>query len=256
MGGRLVTVIIGCAWLGPMNAEKLHERLRRGDTLYGAWSAIPGAISVRALASAGVDYVVIDLQHGGATEGDLPEMTEAIRRAGAMPIGRVRHAHPADIGRALDLGCDGVIVPNVNSAEQARAVAGACRYPPAGYRSAGGIMIGEGDPVCVIMVESRQAVSELAATLEVPGVDGIYVGPRDLSLALGCALDPDDPVLRAELERIWAACAAAGKPVGVHATDGPTARLYRDNGCRLVTVAADAMAVARVAAAELAVARG
>ena len=117
-------------------------------------------------------------------------------------------------------------------------------------------MIGEDDPVCVIMVESRQAVSELAATLEVPGVDGIYVGPRDLSLAFGCELDPADPVLRAELERIWAACAAAGKPVGVHATDGPTARLYRDNGCRLVTVAADSMAIGRVTATELAIARG
>jgi 4-hydroxy-2-oxoheptanedioate aldolase len=239
-----------------MNDEKLRDRLRRGEVAYGAWSAIPGAISVRALAGTGVDYVVIDLQHGGATERDLPEMTEAIRRAGATPLGRVRHAHQADIGRALDLGCDGVIAPNVDSAEQARAVAGACRYPPAGYRSAGGILAGQDEPFCVVMVESKQAIAELEATLALPGVDGIYVGPRDLSLALGCALDPRDPVLRPELERIWAACAAAGKPVGVHASDGATARLYRDNGCRLVTVAADAVAVARGAAGELAVARG
>lgn len=239
-----------------MNAEKLRDRLSRGEVAYGGWSSIPGALSVRALASAGLDYVVIDLQHGGAGERDLAEMTEAIRRAGATPIGRVRHAHPADIGRTLDLGCDGVIVPNVDSAEQARAVAGACRYPPAGYRSAGGVMAGQDEPFCVVMVESKQAVAELEATLALPGIDGVYVGPRDLSLALGCALDPHDPVLRPELERIWAACAAAGKPVGVHASDGATARLYRDNGCRLVTVAADAVAVARGAAGELAAARG
>jgi len=243
-------------WLAiPVTAESLRNRIRRGETVYGGWSVIPGAISVRSLAGAGLDYVVIDLQHGGATERDLPEMTDAIRLAGATPLSRVRHAHPADIGRALDLGCDGVIVPNVDSAEQARAVAGACRYPPDGYRSAGGVMAGDGEALCIVMVESGQAVAEIEATVALPGVDGIYVGPRDLSFSLGCALDPHDPVFRPALERIWAACAAADKPVGVHASDGATARLYRDSGCRLVTVAADALAVTRAAAAELAVVR-
>lgn len=243
-------------WLAmPVPAESLRDRIRRGEIAYGGWSVIPGAISVRSLAGAGLDYVVIDLQHGGATERDLPEMTNAIRLAGATPLSRVRYAHPADIGRALDLGCDGVIVPNVDSAEQARAVAGACRYPPAGYRSAGGVLASPGESLCIVMVESRQAVAEIDATLALPGVDAIYVGPRDLSLSLGCALDPEDPVFRPELERIWSACAAAGKPVGVHALDGATARFYRDNGCRLVTVAVDGPAVARTAAAELAVAQ-
>ena len=83
---------------------------------------------------------MIDLQHGGAAEADLPAMTSAIRLAGAAPVARVRHAHTADIGRALDLGCEGVIVPNVDSAAQARQVAGAVRYPPAGHRSAGGVL--------------------------------------------------------------------------------------------------------------------
>src|SRR5499427_4657852 len=110
------------------------------ETLYGGWSTIPSPLSVRLMAAAGLDYVVVDLQHGGATEHDLPALTTAIRLAGATPVGRVRHAHPADIGRALDLGCEGVIVPNVESAEQAAAVAGACRYPPEGYRSAGGAL--------------------------------------------------------------------------------------------------------------------
>jgi 4-hydroxy-2-oxoheptanedioate aldolase len=243
-------------WLAvPVTAESLRDRLQRGETVYGAWSVIHGAVSAASLASAGIDYVVIDLQHGAAAERDLPELTSAIKLAGATPLSRVRYAHPADIGRVLDLGCDGVIVPNVDSAEQARAVAGACRYPPVGYRSAGGVMAGAGEPLCIIMVESTQALAELEATLTLPGVDGIYVGPRDLSFSLGCALDPRDPVLRPALERIWAACAAAGKPVGVHATDGATARLYRDNGCRLVTVAADAAAIRHTTAAELAIAR-
>jgi 4-hydroxy-2-oxoheptanedioate aldolase len=233
----------------------LRNRLLSGEAAYGAWSTIPDLLSARMLAAAGLDYVVIDLQHGSATEHDLPSMTTAVKHAGATPVGRVRYAHPADIGRALDLGCEAVIVPNVESAAQAARVAGACRYPPVGYRSAGG-SLATADPLCFIMIESTGAIGELSATLAVEGVDGIYVGPRDLSLALGCALDPNDPVLRKELERIWAACAAAGKPVGVHATDGNTGRLYRENGCQLITVTADNVAVARTAASELAVARG
>ena len=239
-----------------MNHDVLGDRLRRGDVVFGAWSVLPGAVSARVLAVPGLDYVVIDLQHGGATEHDLPAMTAAISLAGVTPLARVRHAHPADIGRALDLGCQGVIVPNVESADQAAAVAGACRYPPDGYRSAGGVLAGSGTPLCIVMVESRNAVADIDATLAIAGVDGIYVGPRDLSLSLGCSLDPHDPVLRRELERIWAACAAAGKPVGVHAADGATARLYRDSGCRIITVAADAVALGRAAAAELAAAVG
>ncbi len=238
-----------------MPSESFRDRLRGSEPLFGGWITIGDMLAARAMAAAGLDYVVIDLQHGGATERDLPAMTTATRAGGAVPVGRVRHAHTADIGRALDLGCAGVIVPNVESAEQAAAVAGACHYPPAGYRSGGGVLAGPDEPFCVIMVESRGAMAELEQTLAVPGVDGIYVGPRDLSYSLGCALDPGDPVLRQALERIWAACAAAGKPVGVHATDGATARLYRENGCRLVTVAADGLAITRTAAANLEAAR-
>jgi 4-hydroxy-2-oxoheptanedioate aldolase len=231
-----------------------RSRLATREPLYGAWSVIPSPLSVRSLAAAGLDYVVMDLQHGGATETDLPALTSAIRLAGAAPIGRVRHAHTADIGRALDLGCEGVIVPNVDSAAQARQVAGAVRYPPAGYRSAGGVLAA-GEPFCLVMVESAAAVAELDATLAVDGVDGLYVGPRDLSLSLGCELSPDDPVQNRALQSIWAACAAAGKPVGVHATEGALARRYREAGCTLITTAGDAAAITRDTAAQLNLAR-
>src|SRR5215468_7181514 len=236
-------------------ASAFRAQLVAREPLYGAWSTIPSPLSVRLLAAAGVDYVVVDLQHGGATEHDLPGLTSAIRLAGATPIGRVRHAHPADIGRALDLGCEGVIVPNVDSATHAREAARACRYPPAGYRSGGGAMIGVGEPFCIIMVESAEAVADLDATLAEDGVDGIYVGPRDLSYSLGCPLDPYDPVLKQALDQIRSACAAAGKPVGIHAVDGATARHYRDGGCSLITVASDALAITHAAVTELAAAR-
>ena len=235
-------------------AAAFRSRLVAREVLYGAWSVIPSALSVRLLAAAGLDYVVIDLQHGGAAESDLPAMTSAIRLAGATPIARVRHAHTADIGRALDLGCEGVIVPNIDSAAQARQVAGAVRYPPVGYRSVGGVLAGA-EPFCLVMAESADAVADLEATLAVDGVDGLYVGPGDLSRSLGCELDPDDPVLNRTLQRIWMACAAAGKPVGVHATDGAVARRYRDAGCTLITTAVDATAITRDTAAQFSLAR-
>ena len=230
-------------------AASFRSRLVARELLYGAWSVIPSPLSVRLLAAVGLDYVVIDLQHGEATEADLPAMTSAIRLAGAAPVARVRHAHAADIGRALDLGCEGVIVPNVDSAVQARQVVGAVRYPPAGYRSAGGAPAA-GEPFCLVMTELAAAVAELDATLAVDGVDGLYVGPRDLSLSLGCQLDLDDPVLNRALQRVWLACAAAGKPVGVHASDGAAARRYRDAGCTLITTGGDATAITRDTAAQ------
>ena len=235
-------------------APVFRARLAALEPVYGAWSVIASPLSVRVLAAAGLDYVVIDLQHGGATEADLPAMTSAIRLAGATPVARVRHAHTADIGRALDLGCEGVIVPNVDSAEQARQAASAVRYPPAGHRSAGGVLAAA-EPFCLVMAESAAALAELDATLAVDGFDGLYVGPRDLSFSLGCELDPDDPVLSRALQRVWAACAAAGKPVGVHAMDGATARRYREAGCTILTVAADAASISRDTAAQLSLAR-
>jgi 4-hydroxy-2-oxoheptanedioate aldolase len=238
-----------------MQKESLRVRLAAGETLYGGWVVTSDPLAASAMAAAGLDYVVVDLQHGGATERDLVALTNAIAKTGAVPLARVRFAHPADIGRALDLGCAGVIVPNVESTDQARAAAGACRYPPAGYRSAGGVQTSLDDPFCVIMVESAAALAQIDATLALDGVDGIYVGPRDLSYSLGCELSPDDPVLRPALEQVWAACAKAGKPVGVHATDGATASLYRRSGCRLVNVTSDMLAISRQTADALNAAR-
>src|SRR6185437_10753410 len=153
-----------------MQKESLRARLAANETLYGGWVVIPDPLAASAMAAAGLDYIVIDLQHGGATERDLVPLTSAISKAGAVPLARVRYAHPADIGRALDLGCAGVIVPNVESAAQASAAAGACYYPPAGYRSGGGVLASSRKAFCLIMVESSSAMNDLDATLAVPGV--------------------------------------------------------------------------------------
>lgn len=217
----------------------LRRRLLAGDTVYGAWSTLPGPAAVAALVVPGLDFVVLDLQHGSASEHDLPALTSAAVAAGAAPLARLRSSTPSDVGRALDLGAHGVILPTVDTPQHAAEVAAACHLPPRGSRSAGRVLGGTDEPLCLVMVETAPALAAVDAIVAVPGVDAVYVGPYDLSLAIGGRPSPDDPVTRPALERIWAACAGAGKPVGVYAQDGATARRYRKAGCRIVTVLAD-----------------
>src|SRR5215207_10499160 len=157
---------------------------------------VPGSIGAEILAGAGVDYVCVDQQHGVIDYDSMVPMFQAIRAEGAAPITRVLSNDPFLIMKALDAGSWGVIVPLVNSAEDAARAASACRYPPQGIRSFGPVraagVIGSRDPeklggevLCLVMVETREAlerVDEIAAT---PGVDGIYIGPADLALSLG-----------------------------------------------------------------------
>lgn len=233
----------------------LRDRLRAGETLYGGWSTLLGPAGLAALV-AGLDYGVVDLQHGVAAETDLPALCAAVEATGAVPLARARSADGADLARALDLGAHGVVVPSLGSLEEARAAVAACRYPPAGRRSTGRVSGGAADPLVVLMVETPGLLDDVEELVRLDGLDAVYVGPWDLSLGLGCAPDPDDPVLAAALSRVLAACGAAGVPVGVHAQDAATAHRYREAGCRLVTVVVDRAVLTAGTAAALQTLRG
>jgi 4-hydroxy-2-oxoheptanedioate aldolase len=208
------------------------------------------------LAQTGADFVVVDLQHGAVTEADLPGVAAAITAAGSVPLVRTRSPVFADVGRPLDLGSYGVIVPNVRDADHAREVVAACRYAPAGGRSIGRLSAGVDEPLVVVMVEAASALDDLDAVLSVPGLDGIYVGPGDLALSL--SLDGADrrEELRGVLSSIIARAGAAGVPVGVHAYNGEDAAGYAAEGATIVTVCVDAVALGEVMAHHLGVARG
>ena len=145
---------------------------------------------------AGYDFVCVDLQHGLATEATLLSMFQAARGAGAVPMARLAWNEPWLIMRALDIGAAGVILPLIdNAAEAARAVE-ACRYPPNGRRSYGPIRaemtagstdpeILGGDALCFAMIETRDGLDNLDEIAATPGLDGLYIGPSDLSIALG-----------------------------------------------------------------------
>lgn len=239
----------------PAEPASFRTRLRARQPLYGAWCTLPGGLSAELLAAGGVDYVVVDLQHGGTSEADLPAALAGIIAAGAVPLVRPRRNDLTAIGRVLDLGAHGVVVPNVDSAEDARRAAAACVYPPRGMRSYGQLRPAP-EPACVVMIESVTAVTDVEAIAAVAGVDGLYVGPYDLGLSLG--VEPGDisaAQMAAALDRVRAAAAAASLPYGVHASTGTAAARWRGRGATLLTVVGDAGALSAAVRAELAGAR-
>src|ERR671915_2551534 len=221
------------------NPNQLKVAWAESRTAFGLWMTVPGSVGAEILAGAGVDYVCVDQQHGVIDYDSMVPMFQAIRAEGAAPITRVLSNDPFLIMKALDAGAWGVVVPLVNTAGDAARAVSACRYPPRGMRSYGPVraagVIGSRDPedlsgevLCLVMVETREAlerVEEIAAT---PGLDGIYIGPSDLALSLG--LPPTLEVTADEhvkaVERIREACHRNGIAAGIHSPAGDRARRH------------------------------
>ncbi|RAV76533.1 HpcH/HpaI aldolase family protein, partial [Aerococcus loyolae] len=179
----------------------LKARWKAGEVTLGAWCMMPGALSAEALALLGFDWVLIDMQHGGMDYQMAVDMIRAIDLAGVAPIVRVPWNDPGIIGRVLDAGALGLVIPMIETVEDARRAVDACLYPPAGRRSFGPVRValrdGNGyfatanDRVAVIpMIETSAALAAVDEIAGLPGVDAVFVGPFDLSVALG--LPPGD----------------------------------------------------------------
>ena len=233
----------------------LRRAWSAGEPCHGLWSLLPGAVTGEVLARTGADFVVVDLQHGAVTEADLPGVAAAITAAGSVPLVRTRSPLFADVGRPLDLGACGVIVPNVRDAEHAREVVAASRYAPAGRRSIGRLSGGVDEPLVVVMVETATALEDLDAILTVQGLDGVYVGPGDLSLSLDLDGAGRWEDLRGVLSSIITRARTAGVPAGVHAYNGKDAAGYAAEGATIVTVSVDAVSLGEAMAHHLDVAR-
>ena len=238
-----------------MPIDTFSDRLRRRESVVGLWSSLPGVAAAALLASSHPDFVVTDLQHGAASEGDLPGLTAAIVACGVTPLVRVRSPSVADIGRALDLGAHGVFIPNVRGVAHVREVVSYCRYGPGGVRSYGRLVGGADNPLCILVLETAEAFRDLDAILQVEGVDGVYVGPKDLALSLGQSEPPGNNDVAGVVDGIVAGCVAAGMPVGVHASFGEETTRHRMAGASILTAAADTIVLASAIDAELAAAR-
>lgn len=219
-------------------------------TAVGAWISLRDPFIAEAAARAGFDYVCLDLQHGLCSYADVETMGQAIELGGSAMLARIPWHDHWMIGRVLDAGGAGVIVPMVNTAEEAERVAQACRYAPVGNRSIGPTAVGfrvdqysataNEKVLCIVMIETAQAVANIDEILSVPGVDGVYIGPADLSLSLGLppASDHADPRFVGALETVVEACGRHGVVPGIHTT-GELAATRRAQGFRMFSTGYD-----------------
>ncbi|MFK7919987.1 MAG: HpcH/HpaI aldolase/citrate lyase family protein [Ilumatobacter sp.] len=245
----------------------LAVRLTEQESAFGAWLFLREPVAAHMASHAGYDYVCIDMQHGLADFDTLIEMLTAIETGTSVPVVRATALDPGLLGRVIDAGALGVIIPMVNTVEQAEAAVRACRYAPAGDRSVGpigartryggGYVAAANDVVTVMpMIETVEAVENVEAIAAVPGVGALYVGPADLSVSLGLpmGMDQTDPAFDAALIRIVAACEANGVIPGIHAAPGLVAK-RRAQGFTMITVGFDYQPMAAAFNADLAASR-
>jgi 4-hydroxy-2-oxoheptanedioate aldolase len=240
----------------------LRQSWKAARPSMGIWSAIGNPLLAEAIASVGPDYVCVDMQHGESHDGNLIEMFQAIAIGGSVPIARVPSNDPASIMRVLDSGAQGVVVPLVESAEQAARAVDACRFPPKGTRSYGpfraSIRARTSDTAelekvaCIVMIETRAGIDNLEEIVATEGVTAAYVGPSDLSLALGLSPGSTEaPEFVSTLAEIRAACVRHDIVPGLHCYDGKMARRAAEQGFGMITVAVDLRSIRAWIASEL-----
>lgn len=250
--------------------NKVKEAWKAGKAVVNGWLAIPSAFSAEMFSQAGWDSVTVDMQHGVQDYLSCVACFQGMQPHGVTPMVRVPWNEPGIVGKVLDAGAYGVICPMVNTAEQARNLVSYCKYPPQGTRSNGPIragIYGEGgnyqktanDEILVIpMIETQEALDNLEAILDVPGIDGIYVGPSDLGLSLGLApkLDREEPEILRIYERLIKETSKRGIAAGLHNGTAAYARRMIDMGFKLVTIANDVGLMMMAARAAVKEARG
>lgn len=224
---------------------------KAGTPSHGAWINLPELHTAEIIARMGFDWLCFDLQHGLMSYSHLLALIPAISATAATPLVRVAGNDAAAIGRVLDAGAHGVIVPMVNSAEEAARAVAACRYPPQGTRSCGpmrGIMLDGIDYLvsaneeiaCIAMIETREGLANVDAIAATPGIDALFVGPMDLCYGLGIAPGSfSNPAFIAAIETIKAACESSGIAAGMFGYNAALAAKYLSEGFQFASVGTD-----------------
>ncbi len=248
----------------------LRSRILAGETLYGTFVALGSPTAAEICGRAGFDWVIIDLEHGAAHESDLLTSLYAVGSTPATALVRPRSADRLRIGRVLDLGAHGVMIPRIDLPEQAAEAVSFMRYPPDGTRGlalstrgAGLGELGHADVrainqhiVGIIQIESPGAVDHAAEIAAIDGVDVLFVGPADLSHSMGIPGQFDDPRFLDALGRVVAAAEGAGKAAGILLFNMAVLRHHLDLGFRFIGLGSDGSFVADGARTVLARARG
>jgi 2-keto-3-deoxy-L-rhamnonate aldolase RhmA len=236
-----------------MTNPTFRARVLAGETLFGLFLDLGSPWSAELAGQAGYDWLLVDLEHGMATEADLPGMLMAVESTGAAALVRPQSGERLRVGRALDMGAAGIMIPRLDSAAEAAQAVAYLRYPPAGVRGvalrargAGLGTIGHADVakiteniVGIVQIESVGALREADAIAAIDGVDVLFVGPADLTHSLGIPGQFENPTYRDALRSVVAACRAHGKATGILVYDPDLAPDLVALGITVVGIGAD-----------------
>jgi 4-hydroxy-2-oxoheptanedioate aldolase len=251
----------------------LADRLRAGTTVYSGWCGLPYPIVAELVGREGFPAVTLDGQHGLWDVASIVAAVAAVRQGGAAPVVRVPVGDFAGVSRALDFGAEAIIAPMINTPADAKAFAAAAKFPPVGERSWGPhratTLAGIADQkdylrdanACTVtfaMIETRTALANLDAIAGTAGIDALFLGPADLSIALsdGRTVDPMATAVDSELDRILAAASRAGKIVGAYCHTAERAVALAKRGVRFIAVLSDMAFLRSGAAATLKALKG
>ena len=248
-----------------MRKNKLKELYKAGKPIINTWLSVPSSFSAEIMANQGWDSITIDMQHGLIDYPNAVSMLQSISTTNTTPLARVNWNEPGQIMKILDAGCYGVICPMVSNRKEAEKFVQACQYPPKGYRSFGPIrasIYGGSDYVKhadneilkLAMIETKEALEKLDEILETPNLDGIYIGPADLSLSVGeePGFDkPENSKAYNEILRILEAAKGKKLLAGIHNGTPEYAKKMIDKGFNMVTVGSDSRYIAAGAKLDL-----
>ena len=238
-----------------MKKNLAKQKLRDGQPTFGTWLSLGDLYSTRVMARLGFDWLTLDLEHSPIDWSQAGMIFAAVAEAGCVPLARIPEGSHACIKRVLDAGAWGIVVPMVDTVEQARTAIAAALYPPAGNRSLGGGMHALGfdapageyfqranDEILVVLqTESPQGVENAEEIYSLPGCDAIFIGPVDLRAQMRDA-DGNDPTPEAHeemIQRVIAAGKKVGTPTGIHCMDAESAKMRADQGMQFIAVGSE-----------------
>jgi 4-hydroxy-2-oxoheptanedioate aldolase len=250
--------------------RSFRDRVLAGETLLGLFLDLNSPTSAELCAAAGYDWLLVDLEHGATTEADLLGMLHAVEVGGSVPVVRPQSGERLRIGRALDQGARGIMVPRLDSAAEAREAVTFLRYPPDGIRGVAIRVRGAGlgtvshpevhrlneRVVGIVQIESTGGLADAEAIAAIDGVDVLFVGPADLSHSLRIPGQFQHADYLAALDRVVAACRTHGKAAGILVYDMAVVPRHLELGFTFVGIGADAAFVAEGARRSLAAIRG
>ena len=251
----------------PLSRGAFRTRLQNQETTYGTFLGLGSPMAAEVVGTTGVDWVLVDLEHGGGTESQLGDTVVAAGAYGVPALVRVESQERIRIGRALDAGAAGIMIPRIDNISEAQQAVTHMSYPPHGDRGVatynrsarwGGDVsaLDSGrDAACIIQIESLGGLESAEEIAALEGVDCLFIGPQDLTFSLGIPREFTHPTFLEACHKVLKACERSKKVAGILASDAPTAIEYKKMGFGFIAIASDAIILARALSADIEEAR-